>query len=34
MDLPINATWHNCSGIGIHPSSIRKAERDGGIYFI
>ena len=31
MDLPMTATWSNCSGSGTHPSSVRKAERDRGI---
>ena len=34
MNLPMTATWHNCSGSGTHPSSIRKAKRESGIYFI
>ena len=24
MDLPMTATWRNCSGSGKHPNSIRQ----------
>ena len=34
MDLPMIATWYNCSCGGMHPSPIKKAKRDSSIHLM